>query len=299
MRILPLWLEGTFLTASQYSIEIDLLRRTTDLISSSNDEGMDHRDMAEFPEDDNDNGNPGSSSESEEERASSSDEDADENDAVDDYGSDSGDDRDLDLNETSEQEPMRTEMSVPGINFDLAPEPTPVTDQSPGTTSSCEPSSFLEPSHNTPIPSSSSSFDAAREIPLIHPQSPESSHTLEDSFRPIPSPVISAERSTFVSDERNLVIEPELGDLVDSTGIRRSTRKRKAIEIGPLSECLCGNTVIEEERSGAAKCSRKGCETIWVSITLVKLNTILTVHKVPSGMSSGGVRAVRMVVRGL
>ncbi len=55
------------------------------------------------------------------------------------------------------------------------------------------------------------------------------------------------------------------------TGTRRSGRKRKAIDVEALSECLCGSVVLEHERSEAAKCSRKGCETVWVSKFTVDL----------------------------
>ncbi len=42
----------------------------------------------------------------------------------------------------------------------------------------------------------------------------------------------------------------------------RSSRKRKAIDVGTLRECECGDVVKEDEHEGAAMCTRKGCETI-------------------------------------
>lgn len=103
MCILLLWLKGMFLIASWYSIEIDLLHKTIDLISSSNDEVMDHRDIVEFLKEDN-KSNPGLLSESEEERMSFLKDDDDKNNAINDYGSDSDDDFDFNfnLNKTSE-----------------------------------------------------------------------------------------------------------------------------------------------------------------------------------------------------
>ncbi len=64
-------------------------------------------------------------------------------------------------------------------------------------------------------------------------------------------------------------------------------RKWKALDIGPLSECLCGKVVLEAEHSLAAKCSPKGCEMIWVSPALIQVNLILTLFTVPSGMLGG------------
>ncbi len=87
-------------------------------------------------------------------------------------------------------------------------------------------------------------------------------------------------QTTSLESYRNIVLEAWPADKSQSTeptsnacevtaksdtGTGWSGRKRKAINVKALSECLCRSIILEHERSEAVKCSCKGCETIWVS----------------------------------
>lgn len=63
------------------------------------------------------------------------------------------------------------------------------------------------------------------------------------------------------------IVAPDLED----RGIGRSRRKRKARDVGNLSQCLCGLTLSQAEVADsidAIQCKRTGCETGWVSSPL-------------------------------
>ena len=60
----------------------------------------------------------------------------------------------------------------------------------------------------------------------------------------------------------------ELLDDNDDEPPIRSRRKRKIVDVGSLSQCLCGQTVsIAQIETGqdVAQCRKAGCETEWVS----------------------------------
>lgn len=69
-----------------------------------------------------------------------------------------------------------------------------------------------------------------------------------------------------VPDGRQPVASAAIDDEVASG--TRPQRKRKVLDVGNLSQCLCGNTVFREQTTNgeAVQCKRSGCETEWVRI---------------------------------
>ncbi len=67
---------------------------------------------------------------------------------------------------------------------------------------------------------------------------------------------------------------PSTGAGASSTGAgalvlgakQRSSRKRVQFQVSDiLGQCVCGEKVANEEQDAAARCTRAGCETVWVS----------------------------------
>ncbi|KAE9392937.1 hypothetical protein BT96DRAFT_887617 [Gymnopus androsaceus JB14] len=55
---------------------------------------------------------------------------------------------------------------------------------------------------------------------------------------------------------------------------RRSSQKRKRIELPGLSDCICGTTVSAEDNAAqrAVQCQTKGCKTVWYHMECVSLH---------------------------
>ncbi|KAJ7238011.1 hypothetical protein C8J57DRAFT_1478783 [Mycena rebaudengoi] len=75
-----------------------------------------------------------------------------------------------------------------------------------------------------------------------------------------PSP--DADAATSQEESPPTIETPELG---------RGKRKRKARDIGDLSQCLCGNSISSSD-SNAVKCNRNGCETGWYCLPCTGLH---------------------------
>ncbi|KAF9455979.1 hypothetical protein BDZ94DRAFT_1302808 [Collybia nuda] len=74
-----------------------------------------------------------------------------------------------------------------------------------------------------------------------------------------------------VPDGRQPVASAAIDDEVASG--TRLQRKRKVLDVGNLSQCLCGNTVFREQTTNgeAVRCKRSGCETEWYHLICIEL----------------------------
>jgi hypothetical protein len=80
---------------------------------------------------------------------------------------------------------------------------------------------------------------------------------------PTTSPVQTPQQQadTFVACESTLSLLVEVGLGADAC----PWRKRKARDVGDLSQCLCGIAVSNAGHTDAIQCRRPGCETKWVN----------------------------------
>ncbi|KAJ7183864.1 hypothetical protein C8R46DRAFT_1186739 [Mycena filopes] len=68
------------------------------------------------------------------------------------------------------------------------------------------------------------------------------------------------------------LIVPESPPIVE---MGRGKRKRKTVDVGNLSQCLCGNSVAKNE-PGKIKCNRNDCETKWYHLLCVDMDSAVS-----------------------